>query len=71
MRTAHAVSMLSTERRLKAQGGGRGLEGSGVDSGHPDSRLVDLKEIGDERIEVDIGVGEVVEGELLAIPGKC
>ena len=37
-------------------------EGRGVDCRHPDARLVDLEEIRDERVEIDVRVGEVVEG---------
>ena len=39
-----------------------------VDCGHPDSGLVDLEEVGNEGVEVDVGVGEVVEGQLLPVP---
>ena len=51
---------------LETEGGGS--EGGGVDGGHPDAGLVDFEEVGDERVEVDVGVGEVVEGELLPVP---
>lgn len=61
--------MLSTERRLQTKRGSRSLEGGRVDSRHPNSRLVDFEEVGDEGVEVDVAVGEVVEGELLAVPG--
>jgi hypothetical protein len=44
------------------------LEGGRVDRRHPDAGLVDFEEVGDEGVEVDVGVGEVVEGELLPIP---
>lgn len=39
-----------------------------VDCGHPDSGLVDLEKVGNEGVEVDVGVGEVVEGQLLPVP---
>lgn len=46
----------------------RGHKGRWVDRGHPDSGLVDLEQIGDQGVEVDVGVREVVEGEFLPVP---
>lgn len=53
----------------------RGLEakgwtgkGGGIYSGHPNPGLVHLEEISNERIEVNVSVGEIVEGELLPVP---
>lgn len=43
-------------------------EGSRVNCGHPDSGLVDLEQVRDQRIEVDVRVREVVEGKLLPVP---
>jgi hypothetical protein len=45
-------------------------ERSGVDRGHPNACFVDLEEVGDQGIEVDVGVSEVVECQLLPIPGQ-
>jgi hypothetical protein len=56
------------EGRLETQGGSGGLEGGRVDRRHPDAGLVDFEQVSDQGIEVDVGVCEVVEGELLAIP---
>lgn len=42
-----------------------------IDGRHPNSRLVDLEKIRDERVEVDVRVGKVVEGKLLPIPLEC
>ena len=39
-----------------------------IDGRHPDAGLVDLEELGDERVEVDVRVGKVVEGQLLPVP---
>jgi len=55
-----AAGSLETERRAG--------EGSRVNGGHPDSRLVDFEEICNERVEVDVSIGEVVESELLPVP---
>ncbi len=41
-----------------------------VDGRHPDARLVDLEQVRDERVEVDVRVGEVVEGQFLPVPIK-
>lgn len=43
-------------------------EGGRVDGRHPDSGLVDFEEVGDKGVEVDVGVGEVVEGQLFPVP---
>ena len=58
---ADAARCLQTQCRTR--------KGSGVDSRHPDARLVDLEEVCDQRVEVDVGVGEVVECQFLPIPG--
>lgn len=47
--------------------GGMG-EGSWVHGRHPDTSLVNLEKVGDQRIEVNIRVGKVVKGELFPIP---
>jgi len=39
-----------------------------VDSRHPDTSLVNLEQISDKIIEVDIGIGVVVECELVQVP---
>ncbi len=39
-----------------------------VDGRHPDACLVDLEELGDERIEVDVCVSKVIKGQFLPIP---
>lgn len=43
-------------------------ERSRVDSGHPDAGLIDFEEICDKRVEVDVGVSEVVESKFLPVP---
>ncbi len=43
-------------------------ERSWIDGGHPDSCFIDLEKISDERIEVDVGVGEIVESKLFPVP---
>lgn len=39
-----------------------------IDSRHPNSGLVDLEQIGYQRVEVDIGVRKVIKGQFLPIP---
>lgn len=39
-----------------------------IDRRHPDSGLVDLKEVRHQRIEIDIRIGKIVEGEFLPVP---
>lgn len=46
---------------------GGSAEGRRVDSRHPNARLVGLEQIGDQLVEIDIGVGVVVEGQLLPV----
>lgn len=65
--TTYAHSAWSnTTRGLQSQR--RTRERGWVNSRHPDSSLVDLEEISDEGVEVDVRVGEIVEGELLPVP---
>ena len=42
-------------------------KGGRVDGRHPDPSLIDLEQIRDERVEVDIRIREVVEGQLLPV----
>lgn len=39
-----------------------------VDGRHPDASFVDFEKIGHERVEVDVRIRKVVEGQLLPIP---
>ena len=64
---ASAVRSVTQGIRLHA-GVGRGDERGGVDGRHPDSGLVDLEQVCDQRVEVDVRVREVVEGEFLPVP---
>lgn len=52
--------------RLKSSG--RSRKGSRVDSGHPDAGFVYFEEVSDEGVEIDVGIREVVKGQLLPIP---
>jgi hypothetical protein len=45
-------------------------KGGGVYSRHPNPSLVHLKEVRNERVEVDISISEVVERKLLPVPCK-
>ena len=40
----------------------------GVDNWHTDTSFIDFEEIGNQGVEVDVWVGEVVEGQLLPVP---
>ena len=64
---AHCTGTNAT-RGLKTKGWAG--EGGRVDSGHPDTSLIDFEEICDERIEVDVGVCEVIECEFLPVPAQ-
>jgi hypothetical protein len=44
-------------------------KGSWVDCRHPDPSLVDFEKVRYQGIEVDIGVSEIVKGQLLPVPG--
>lgn len=46
-------------------------EGSWVDGGEPDTRLVDAVQLGDEVLEVDVVIRVVVEDELLEVPARA
>jgi hypothetical protein len=39
-----------------------------IDCRHPNPGLVDLEEIRHKRVEVDVGIGKVIEGELFPVP---
>ena len=39
-----------------------------VDGGHPNSSFVNLEKVGNEGIEVNIGVSKVIESEFLPVP---
>lgn len=43
-------------------------KGGWIDSRHPYPRLVDLEEIRYERVEIDVRVSKIVEGQLLPVP---
>jgi len=58
------IQTVTTRSRAR---GGMG-EGSWVHSRHPDASLVNLEKIGDQGIEVNIGVGKVIKGELFPVP---
>jgi hypothetical protein len=45
-------------------------KGGRINGRHPDSGLVNFEQVGNEGVEIDIGVGEVVECELLPVPVK-
>jgi hypothetical protein len=47
-------------RRLKPSGWCG--EGSWIDGRHPNAGLVDFEEVGHERVEINVGIREVVEG---------
>lgn len=61
---------MGTEWSWHAEGGCWRDERCRIDRRHPDSGLVYLEQVGHKGIEVDVGVGEIVEGELLPVPGK-
>jgi hypothetical protein len=61
----------ATVQRLDSQRGSWGLERGRIDGRHPDASLVDFEQVGDQVVEIDVVVGKVVEGELLAIPTDC
>lgn len=70
---ASAVTFVTRRRaveRLNPQRSRGSLERSGIDGRHPDSGLVDLEKVGDKVIKVDVVVGEVIEGEFLAVPAR-
>jgi hypothetical protein len=46
----------------------RACERRRINCRHPNPSLVDLEQICDERVEVDISIGKVVESELFPIP---
>lgn len=56
------------ELRETAEGRCRGDERRWVDGRHPDPGLVDLEEVGDQGVEVDVGVGKVVESKFFPVP---
>ena len=43
-------------------------EGSWIDRRHPNPRLIYLEEIRNKRVEIDIGIGKIIEGELFPVP---
>ena len=45
-------------------------ERGGVDGGHPNSGLVDLEQVGNQRVEIDVGISKIVKRELLPVP-RC
>ena len=45
-------------------------ERSRVDGRHPDARLVNLEEIGDQGVEVDVRIGKVVKRQFLPVPAS-
>jgi hypothetical protein len=59
---------MHAERVLYAQRCGWCDKRGRVDGRHPDPCLVDFEEICHERVEVDVGIGKVVEGELFPVP---
>ena len=48
--------------------GSWGSERCWVDRGHPDPSLVDLEEVGDQGVEINIRIGEIVERQFLPVP---
>ena len=47
---------------------GRRADGRSVNGRHPDAGFVNFEQVSYERVEVDIGVGKVKEGQLLPVP---
>lgn len=66
--TVALITGCSIISRRETEGSSWCLERGRVDGRHPNSGFINLEEVRDKVVEVDVAVGKVVEGELLAIP---
>ena len=65
------VEGTGSEAGRQLQACNRRRERGRIDSRHPDASLVDFEQIRYQGIEIDVRVGEVVEGQFLPVPGTC